>query len=174
MPFFRLTEGQKSTFRRVASKMRQHHELIENAAKFSAKMNYLINTLIDISKGGLDGEIPSDCAQGNTEFDKGGKKSEEDRPTWDSTTYCLRYRGVICLEGKRKAKAQDRILEAFEAAGWPGSIPSPFGTDEKKTRDTIPHLNERLTDGTSLRFKTGPGAKAIKWTPVDPPSNPSS
>jgi hypothetical protein len=91
----------------------------------------------------------------------------ETKPTWDSYEYLLKYRGVVCLQGSRKAPVQDQILEAFTEAQWPDSILSPF-TGEKQTRDTVEHLNERLSDDSTLRFYTGPGAKVIKWEPVDP------
>jgi hypothetical protein len=97
----------------------------------------------------------------------------ESKPVWDCHHYQLTYRGVICLRGSRKASEQDKILEAFTAAQWSESIPSPF-TLEKKTRDTVEHLNDRLSDNSTLRFRIGPGAKVIKWEVVDIISNPVS
>jgi hypothetical protein len=91
-------------------------------------------------------------------------------PNWDGLRYRLEYRGVTCLEGSRKAPGQDAILEGFQAAGWPGTIPSPFPV-EKQTRDTVDHLNKRLKPDATLRFSPGPGAKVVGWRPVNRPTD---
>jgi hypothetical protein len=93
------------------------------------------------------------------------------KPVWDGRLCRLEYRGVVCLQGMRKAHCRDQILEAFQKAGWPEIIPSPF-TDEKQTRDTVEYIKKRLCNGASLRFHAGAGARVIVWEPVE--SNPGS
>jgi hypothetical protein len=90
----------------------------------------------------------------------------EPRPDWDELRLSLIFRGVVCLQGTRKAERRDAILGAFQGAQWIRSIPSPF-TCEKQTRDTIDHLNARLTNNTTIRFASGPGARVILWRPAD-------
>jgi hypothetical protein len=86
-------------------------------------------------------------------------------PSWDPDRYTLTYRGIECLRGRRKAGAQDEILEEFQKAEWPRSIRSPFG-HFKKTRDTVDNLNGRLTEGSPIRFVCGTGARTIAWEAV--------
>src|SRR5262249_17474120 len=100
----------------------------------------------------------------------GGAVAVGSKPDWDRLRYRLMYCGIICLQGSRKAPVQDKILDAFQEAGWPETIPSPFAV-EKQTRDTVEHLNERLSKNTLLRLFPGPGAKVIGWKPVNRPTD---
>jgi hypothetical protein len=54
------------------------------------------------------------------------------------------------------APNQMRLLDAFEAANWERSIPSPFDLD-RTLREAVDDLNEKLVEGSPISFRVENG-----------------
>jgi hypothetical protein len=59
-------------------------------------------------------------------------KSTAAKPHWDEKTRELRFEGTCLKRFKQRAENQTKILDAFQAAGWPASIANPVEADEDK------------------------------------------
>jgi hypothetical protein len=92
------------------------------------------------------------------------------RPSWDRTAKKLLYGETVCLGFWRSAPTRFQILDAFEARGWPPSVPSPWRC-KKRLRDQIRLLNRGLRPGSPIRFKVYNTRPA--WHPVRPDGAPS-
>jgi hypothetical protein len=90
------------------------------------------------------------------------------RPCWDRDGRQLWYGETLCREYPKEAPNQFKILDAFQAAGWPSAIDSPFLRDPSKLSDTIGDLNERLLKESPFRFR---GSTKPEWYPVSSPGN---
>jgi hypothetical protein len=87
------------------------------------------------------------------------------KPRWDGETRTLYWGNVEVRAYKRNpANRQIDLLEAFEAAGWPPTIPDPF-RDATRLRQTVANLNEKLTPGT-IRFHLDGTGDGVDWRPV--------
>lgn len=64
------------------------------------------------------------------------------KPRWDRTARTITIGGIIWKAFSREAENQSAILEAFERAGWPESIPNPL-RDEELLRQTIKDFNSK-------------------------------
>jgi hypothetical protein len=84
-------------------------------------------------------------------------------PRWDRKTRELRYGETLCRGYAREAANQFAVLDAFEAAGWPRAIDSPFPGNESRLRETIRGLNEDLLKESPIRFR---GSAKPEWYPV--------
>ncbi len=90
------------------------------------------------------------------------------RPRWDRATRQLSLDDAALRLYRREARAQFAILDAFQSAGWPPSIPCP--SEVLGTKDAVDGLNDGLAD-TRLRFqprRQNDGPDSIGWrlTPV--------
>jgi hypothetical protein len=80
------------------------------------------------------------------------EEPEEVRPRWDSAKLTLYYGGIRCrFYERRNAPNQFKLLAAFQEAGWPRSIDSPFDLD-RTLRETTDSLNEGLDQPPPIRF----------------------
>ncbi|WP_068420373.1 hypothetical protein [Planctomyces sp. SH-PL62] len=77
------------------------------------------------------------------------------RPRWDQESRRLYLGTAICLEYARRADNQFILLEAFESARWPESIPSPFRS-VFQLNQTIKDIGRKLPKPAPLRFICGP------------------
>jgi hypothetical protein len=74
-------------------------------------------------------------------------------PRWDLDSRTLWYGETICRHYlRRNAPNQFAVLNAFQAANWPRSIDSPFGTVDRALRETIDEMNKLLTNDSPIRF----------------------
>ena len=90
-----------------------------------------------------------------------------DKPRWDEKSGELRLGDRVLRKLKRGAPSQMKVLKAFEEAGWPQLIPSPFSSIEFKSKnDTLYDLN-RGTTGIEF-FSEGDGQR-IGWRKKDTP-----
>jgi hypothetical protein len=70
----------------------------------------------------------------------------------------------------REAPAQEAVLAAFEAAGWPEAVRDPLDPDpetdpKERLRETVKSLNERLRRST-IRFHTDGTGTGVVWKRV--------
>ncbi len=102
--------------------------------------------------------------QGNRLDEQEPKREEpEILPRWDSASCQLCYNDTLCRSFEdRRAPAQYRIIEAFQAAKWSKMpIQAPFS--EKQLRDNIRSLNRGLEPGSPIEFEpVGPSRMAWK------------
>ncbi|QDV34108.1 hypothetical protein [Tautonia plasticadhaerens] len=79
--------------------------------------------------------------------------ADNPRPRWDVGTRRLVVGGVAWEAFSREAENQCAILDAFERAGWPESIPNPLDTEEKLNQ-TIKDFNKKARcSGGPLQFR---------------------
>jgi hypothetical protein len=64
------------------------------------------------------------------------------KPRWDANKKTLWYGSTVCVQYKKQARNQMRILAAFEEEGWPARIDDPL--DPGTLRATIADLQEKL------------------------------
>lgn len=91
-------------------------------------------------------------------------------PRWDNAQREL-WLGeqVIRIYRQHPAQNQVRVLEAFQAAGWPSTVESPF--DRETTHDTLRQLNRGLEAyarrhrlrGRTLRFARDGTGELVLW-----------
>jgi hypothetical protein len=92
------------------------------------------------------------------------------KPRWARAERQLWWQGVQVKRWRHDAANQTAVLEAFEACGWPPSIPNPLprgaGRDLKaRRRETIRGLNVGLAAGT-IRFYADGRGDGIRWAAV--------
>jgi hypothetical protein len=93
----------------------------------------------------------------------------EIRPHWDQAGLRLSYGAIQCRKYSRyNALNQFKILNAFQGAGWPRSVDSPFD-DQRTLRETIDDLNERLDKASPIRFRVE--VRRPAWYPVEAPAS---
>jgi hypothetical protein len=88
------------------------------------------------------------------------KQPPSAKPHWEETCRQLFLGDKMLRTYRRHAGSQFIVLAAFEAAGWPLSIPNPLG--RRSVKDTLAGLNNGLLD-TRLRFQRGGEDTAIRW-----------
>jgi hypothetical protein len=103
-------------------------------------------------------------------FERRQRERRKQRPRWDPRRRALWWRGQVVKELRREAPAQETVLWAFAAAGWPERIDDPMedepGIDRKRRlNQTIKDLNERLAAGT-IRFHGDGTATGVCWRVV--------
>lgn len=87
---------------------------------------------------------------------------ETPRPAWRQEVGELLF-GKELIRRVRVMKTPSnvqRILDAFEAAGWPKSIPNSFDLIQQDLHQALRSLNEGLL---GIRFHSQQGAQAIYW-----------
>lgn len=89
-------------------------------------------------------------------------------PKWDRASRKLWYGETLCREYAKEARNQFAVLDAFEAAGWPKTIGSPFPGNESRLLETIGDLNEKLAKESLIRFR---GSARPEWYPISSPGN---
>jgi hypothetical protein len=91
-------------------------------------------------------------------------QSSPDHPSWHSERGELRL-GVDVIRSVRvmaEPSNIQRILDAFQAAGWPARIddPLPNGPDQQRLHQVVLSLNEGLE---AVRFHVQEGGQAVTW-----------
>jgi hypothetical protein len=83
-------------------------------------------------------------------------------PRWDDDNRTL-YLGdkPIKVYGRHPAENQTALLNAFQAQGWPTTIPTPF-QGARKLNSTIAALNSSLR-ATRLRFRGDGTGEGVRW-----------
>lgn len=80
------------------------------------------------------------------------REQPEIRPRWNSDTLTLSFNEVCCRHyTRRNAPNQFKLLTAFQVAGWPHAIDSPFDLD-RTLRETKDGLNVGLNQHSPIRF----------------------
>lgn len=88
------------------------------------------------------------------------------RPEWDRPNRRLRYRGAVIRDYSRKsAKNQERLLDAFQDAGWETTVMSPF--EGRVLKEALHAFNTSVTPDT-IRLRADGTAKGASWSPLNP------
>jgi hypothetical protein len=93
------------------------------------------------------------------------------KPTWEASRRVLVWGGRTVKRLQRAAEAQEAVLAAFEAQGWPERIDDPLTRDaalepKQRLRDTVKNLNRHLPAGT-IRFHTDGQGRGVRWQAVE-------
>jgi hypothetical protein len=84
------------------------------------------------------------------------------RPRWDSERRELWFADKLCKGYyANPAKNQIDVIEAFEVANWPATIPDPF-RNSRKLNVTIACLNKNMPTGT-IRFRGDGTGEGVNW-----------
>ena len=94
------------------------------------------------------------------------------KPRWDANHRCLLVGSVVVRRYTGDAPNQTRILEAFEAAGWPPRVASPFLEGDRKYRlnKTLRDLNKGISPKL-IRFRADGTGTGIRWEPLSSPAS---
>jgi hypothetical protein len=84
------------------------------------------------------------------------------RPLWDRARRVLSLNGQGLYRYRRTAGLQWAMLDAFEAAGWPESIPRPHGLSAHRTKNAVDALNRNL-EASRMRFHRADGGRTLVW-----------
>ena len=108
------------------------------------------------------------CALAATAVAEAGDNSCRVVPRWDSDRQELWLSDELQRRYYRRAPTQFLVLDAFQMAGWPLSIPAPESI--LGVKDAVEGLNDRLENTSRLRFRyhKTEHAFSISWhlTPV--------
>lgn len=94
-----------------------------------------------------------------------------DVPSWDSASRELRFGGQTIRQVRvmRKPSNVQRLLDAFQAQGWPPRIDNPLpGTDENQLNQALRQLKRNLS---GITFRSQQGGKAVCWSAKQIPVN---
>jgi len=101
-------------------------------------------------------------ASGITPIQSGPEPGEELVPRWDGDRRKLWFDSRLCKRYTgNPAKNQIDVIEAFDAAGWPATVPDPF-RDPRKLNVTIRSLNDAMAPGT-IRFRGDGTGEGVIW-----------
>lgn len=87
-----------------------------------------------------------------------------DVPSWDSASRELRFSGQTIRKVRvmREPSNVQRLLDAFEAQGWPPRIDNPLpGADEDQLHQALQQLKTKLS---GITFSSQQGGKAVCWS----------
>lgn len=90
---------------------------------------------------------------------------ETPRPAWRQEVGQLLF-GTELIRRVRVMKTPSNvqiILDAFEAAGWPKSIPNPLKLGSQELHEALRSLNEGMV---RIRFHSQQGAQVIYWETI--------
>jgi hypothetical protein len=108
------------------------------------------------------------------------------KPVWDRVSRELRFGGSVCRKYLKTAPNQFEILDAFQRADWPDTVPDPWRRPETLSQ-TIKDLNEGMDPNSPIVF--GVENTCARWSrsssalrpnpsspdlPASPPSSPGS
>ncbi len=99
-------------------------------------------------------DLPSDDSRGDQ------RKDSPPTPRWDGVTRTLWLGDKRLHVWKKWAMNQHRLLDEFQAAGWPPRLPSKLSGERLK--DTVGELNDNLED-TPLRFRRDGSGCGVTW-----------
>ncbi len=97
---------------------------------------------------------------------------EEDTPRFDPVRRTFSYAGRVLRQFRKKAENQEKILQAFEIAGWPRRIENPFGRSnlwdpQHRLSNTVSNLKRHQKPAKRVRFWVEKGTQAVCWEPID-------
>ena len=83
-------------------------------------------------------------------------------PSWNPSTGELSFGGCVIrrLRVLRSPSNIQRIVDAFQAAGWPARISNPLPAGQEELHQTLRSLNGRLE---AIRFHAQEGGQAVVW-----------
>jgi hypothetical protein len=85
-------------------------------------------------------------------------------PTWNAASMTLDFRGRQIWRGRicTSPTAPKRLIDAFDAAGWPALLENPLLTliGAQETHRLLSRINKRLA---AIRFFAQQGAATIGW-----------
>jgi len=119
-------------------------------------------------------EVASNSAAVEATSETGNRSKEEGTdllPSWDGRVFS--YDGAVLKMFRRHAPAQERILDAFQQAGWPEWLADPL--ERRGEEHSVKHLRDevRLLNRTQkpwrVRFDTDPQWLGVRWTVVATP-----
>jgi hypothetical protein len=93
-----------------------------------------------------------------------GRSSQGQRIRWNKADRTLWIDGEAARTYGRHAPKQFAVLDAFEAAGWPLSIPKPLKYSSLK--DAIDELNHGLASSKFRFYRRDDGSVEWGFTPV--------
>jgi len=93
-----------------------------------------------------------------------GTVAAPEKPVWDEGRQTLSWKGRVVKRYGRPAKNQIDILEAFQKAGWPFTIPDPF-RDHAKLKQTVKDLNRALR-WEYIQFRLDGTGEGVNWEPA--------
>ncbi len=84
------------------------------------------------------------------------------RPTWDRSAGELRFKNACVRKVRTYSNPSniEKVLDAFQEAGWSERIDAPRSFDREKVRDTIRSLKEGLE---RITFEQQEGGRVIRW-----------
>jgi hypothetical protein len=110
------------------------------------------------------GAVPvAGCGPGGTEASPAAG-----RPHWDAVQWVLWWGATAVLRYRRSAANQHRLLDAFQAAGWPERIKNPLAGREGRAargrlRQTVKSLNQHQRP-RRLLFRVEANGQSVRWT----------
>jgi hypothetical protein len=98
-------------------------------------------------------------------LDEPKPRTETLRPNWQRETGKLRLGDKIIRKVRVMSAPSNvqKVLDTFEQAQWPMSIPNPLTRGQQQLHETLRSLNGPLK---SLRFHAQNGAETIYWEAV--------
>jgi hypothetical protein len=84
-------------------------------------------------------------------------------PSWDRDASTLRYAGRVIRTYAPRARTVVEILDAFERAGWPPTVPLP--RRNVVVNDAVRSLNHGLTE---IHFRADGTGRGVTWQLVTP------
>lgn len=86
-------------------------------------------------------------------------------PSWNAERGELRLENRVIRRVRvmRTASNIQRIVDAFEAAGWPNRVDNPLSLGQQQLHQTLLHLNSGLDE---IRFRAQEGGNAVVWERV--------
>jgi hypothetical protein len=90
------------------------------------------------------------------------RRDTRERPSWQRATGELRFNGSLVRVVRIFSRPSNiqLILDAFEDAGWPDTIPNPLGNDQQRLHQALRSLNRNRP---RIRFRALSGAQYITW-----------
>jgi hypothetical protein len=124
----------------------------------------LERALIDMAVG-CDLMTLAQARKLETALDLPDRKLPHVLPQWDPQNGSLSFDGRLIRNVRilRDKSNIQKVLDAFEAAGWPTRIDNPLVLGQQQLHETIRSLNHGLE---TIRFHTQEGAEAVVWCRV--------
>jgi hypothetical protein len=115
--------------------------------------------------------LSGSIADGLLTLPKRTEPPQQLKPHWDRASGRLYYGGQQ-IRQVRMSKAENivAVLDAFEAAGWPESIPDPSKHDQENLHYTIRSLNEGLRPAL-IRFRSDGSGRGFGWDVIPSPAD---
>ncbi|SRR5260221_10666451 len=84
-------------------------------------------------------------------------------PFWDRENQKLWWNGEVIMEFERAATFEEKLLNAFQDAGWPDRVPNPYLRGHRAKQDA--HNACRLLSARQsvIRFRTRNSGQQISW-----------